>query len=112
MATQNLTIYRGVTYPMTYTHTSAMTGGTVYFTVKTAISDSDATDTAALVSNTVTSFTSGDTIASWTVTDDQTYIDPGTYHYDILYRDSTGVTWPPIFEGKIKVLPHPTNRNI
>lgn len=117
MAKQDLTVYRGTAYNMTYTHVEAMTGGTVYFTVKSATSDDDATDAQAMPKKTVTVFTldadgNTDQKAVWSVTDADMYIEPGTYHYDIVYEGSDGESFPPIFEGKFKVLPHPTNRNV
>ena len=112
MAIQNLEIKRNTTYEMSYTHTAAMTGGTVYFTVKSVEFDTDAADTSALILKTVTSFTLGNTLASWTLTDADTYITPGKYFYDIVYEEASGKSLPPIFEGKFKVAGHPTNRSV
>lgn len=112
MAKANVTIYRGTSYPMTYTHPTDMTGGTLYFTVKPTEFDDSAPDTTGMPKATVTSFTNGGTLASWTLTETDTYVEPGNYFYDIVFQDSTGISFPPIFEGKFKILPHPTNRNV
>jgi hypothetical protein len=112
MATQNLTVYRGVTYNMTYTHVGPMTGGKVYFTVKQLQYDDNATDTDAMPQAVVNSFTDGDIKAAWTLNDAAMYIEPGTYYYDIIVEDASGNSLPPIFTGKFKVTGHPTNRNV
>lgn len=112
MANQNLTVYRGTTYDMSYVHPVAMTGGTVYFTVKPEEYDTDADDSDATPKKTITSFTESNTKASWTLTEADLYIEPGDYFYDIIYQDVAGASSPPIFQGKFKVLPHPTNRNV
>jgi hypothetical protein len=120
VAKQNLELFRATTYEMSYTHTASMTGGTVYYTVKTVEWDSDATDTTATIKKTITSFSSatvgGVTVAgakaSWTLTDTDMYIEPKTYFYSLIYEDASGKSLPPIFTGKFKVDPHTTNRNV
>ena len=116
MAKQNLSLYRGTTYNMTYTHVEPMTGGTLYFTVKAAKYDSDDTDTSALIKKDVTSFSASgddtDTYATWKLTDSDMYIDPGKYYYDITFEAANGDSTPPIFEGQFKVLPQPNNRQV
>lgn len=89
-----------------------MTGGTLYFTVKPTEYDSDAADTTGMPKATIPSFTVGGTVASWTLTETDLYIAPGTYYYDIIFTDSTGASGPPILEGKFKIVGHPTNRNV
>ncbi len=111
MSKQNLEVYRGIGFNMSYTHVEAMTGGTVYFTVKPTKYDTDVNDTTGVPKATVTSFTLGDTKAEWTISDEDMYIEPGKYYYDIIYEPSGGPSYPPIFEGTFQVLQHPTNRN-
>lgn len=111
MPKQNLEIEGGKTYEMSYTHPVAMTGGTVYFTVKTAEYDSDADDSDATITKDITSFTVGDTKASWTLTDEDTYKDPGKYNYDIVFEDSDGKSLPASWYGQFKIVRRPTNRN-
>ena len=66
-----------------------LTGGTAYFTVST---DSDpASDVGAVIQKTATSFT--DATAgehTFTLTHDDTNIDPDTYWYDAQFVDSVG----------------------
>lgn len=120
MAKQNLELWRNTTYEMSYTHTEAMTGFTVYFTVKTAEFDTDEPDTAATIKKTITSFTNAtvngvlvtNAKASWTLSDADMYITPATYFYDLIVEDASGASLPPIFEGKFKVSGHATNRNV
>jgi len=112
MATSNLSLYRGVAYAMNYTHTSPLTGGTVYFTVKPNEYDSNLTDSDATPKKTITSFTNGGLTASWTLTDLDMYIEPGKYYYDIIVEGADKLALPPIFEGQFKVSGHPTNRNV
>lgn len=112
MAKQNLTLYRGTAYNMSYTHTEDMTGGTVYFTVKTEEYDDDATDANATPKKTITSFTNSGRTASWTLTDADMYLEPETYYYDIVFEPANKLALPPIFIGTFTVLPHPTNRNV
>lgn len=111
MGKQDLELERGKTYDMSYTHPEAMTGGTVYFTLKSTKYDTDADDSDAPITKTVTSFTSGNTVASWTLTDEDTYIDPGKYYYDIVFEDSTGESLPASWYGQVKIVGRPTNRN-
>lgn len=111
MSRQNLEVYRGIGFNMSYTHVEPMTGGTVYFTVKANKYDTDAADTTGVPKATVTTFTNAGLKGSWTITDASMYIEPGKYYYDIIFEPSSGPSLPPIFEGEFKVLPHATNRN-
>lgn len=112
MPKQNLELERGKTYEMSYVHPSSMAGGTVYFTVKSADFDTDADDSDALIKKDVTSFTSGNTVASWTLADADTYITPGKYKYDIVYENASGESLPASWYGDVKVVGRPTNRNV
>jgi hypothetical protein len=112
MPKQKLEIERGKTYNMSYTHPTSMAGGTVYFTVKSAEYDTDATDaSAAIPPKNITSFTNGNLTASWTLTDEDTYITPGKYYYDIVFENSAGESLPASWWGEVKVTGRPTNRN-
>jgi hypothetical protein len=112
MPKQNLELERGKTYDMSYTHPTAMTGGTVYFTVKSAESDTDADDSEALITKDITSFTESNTKASWTLTDSDMYLDVNKAFYDIVFEDSSGESLPASWYGQIKIVKHPTNRNV
>jgi len=94
-----ITINRGNTFSGTVTVTNAdgtakdITGYTLFFTVKKNSNSDIVTDSDAIISKTVTSHsdpTGGITTISLTSTD--TTINPGTYFYDIKFKDSTG-TW-------------------
>lgn len=121
---QDITIKRGTTYPITFENTTStgapidLTGATVYFTAKTAESDTDATDTNATISKDVTvhvdedgnpSATEGITTIALDPTD--TTVNPGTYFYDITVKYANGVVNTPI-EGKLKIDGKPTNRSL
>jgi hypothetical protein len=112
MPKQNLELEAGKTYDMSYTHPTAMTGGTVYFTVKAAEYDSDDDDSDAPIAKDVTSFTLEGTKAEWTLTDSDTYLTPGKYYYDIVFEDSTGETLPASWWGQVKIVKRSTNRNV
>lgn len=113
MAVANLVLTTTTTYNMTYTHVEDMTGGTVYFTVKTIQFDTDAADADAVIKKNVTSFTNDGLTASWKITSDDTFISPtAKYYYSIVYEDSNGESAPPIFTGKVTFSGHPTNRNM
>lgn len=112
MATANLQIARGTTQPFTYTHVEAMTGGTLFFTIKQSSSDSDADDSSAILKKTISVFTNGGLTASWSLTDEETWIKRGIYYYDIQFKDSAGNVYDPIFTGTIEITPHPTNRSV
>lgn len=118
MATK-ITLYRGRTYDFTYAHTDAsgdavpLTDCTVYFTVKSAEFDSNATDATAAIQKTVTSHTNAaGGITAWTLDDEDTYINPGKYHYDVIVEDADGLAEPPSLFGEVKVIGTPTNRNV
>jgi hypothetical protein len=110
MSKHNLTLYRNTTYNMTYTHVEDMTGGKVYFTVKNVEYDTDNTDSSAMPQKIVPTFSNSGLLASWKLTDSDTYIEPGKYFYDIVYENASGEASPPIFEGTITIKPHPTNK--
>lgn len=109
---QNIELEKGKTYNMSYVHPVAMTGGTVYFTVKSVKYDDSATDSTAVIQKNITSFSVGDTTASWTLADSDTNITPGKYYYDIVYEALGGESLPAPWYGEIKVTGHPTNRNV
>lgn len=111
MGKQDLELERGKTYDMSYTHPESMAGGTVYFTLKSDEYDTDADDSDALITKNITSFTLGNTKAEWTLTDANTYITPGKYHYDIVFEDSTGESLPASWYGRVEITGRPTNRN-
>ncbi len=112
MAKQTLPIYRNTTYNCNFNHIEDMTGGTLYFTIKEDEYDTDATDASALLKKNVTTFTNGGLTATFKLTDADTYIEPGTYYYDIVYANAAGESAPPIFNGKCIIKPHPTNRDV
>lgn len=111
MPKQNIELERGKTYDMSYTHPSSMAGGTVYFTIKSAEFDNDATDSNALVTKTITSFVNDSLTAEWTLTDEDMYKEPGKYYYDVVYEDSAGESLPASWYGQAKIVGRPTNRN-
>ena len=114
---EDITVYRNSSYKMTYAHTDGtvalpLTGCTVYFTVKNEKWDSDMTDTTALVSKTVTSHTDASNgLTEWVLTDADLNINPGKYYYDVIVEEN-GKSLPPVLQGKFKVLPVTTNRNV
>ena len=112
MPKQNIELERGKTYDMSYTHPTAMTGGTVYFTMKITESDTDADDSDALIAKDITSFTLSDTKASWTLTDEDMYVDATKAFYDIVFEDSNGESLPASWWGQVKIVGRPTNRNV
>lgn len=114
-----ISIYRGTTYDFTYNHTDvngdpvSLVGSTVYFTVKTNEYDDDLTDADALIKKTVTDHNdaaAGET--SWTLNDEDTQIEPGTFYFDVVVEDSEGLSDPPSLIGTFKVTGKPTNRNV
>lgn len=118
MATK-ISLYRGVTYPSTYQHTDGsgvnlpLTGCTVYFTIKTAKYDEDATDTSAIYKETITSHTAPLTgLTSWNTLIPATGVTPGKYYFDIVVEDATGKQLPPVLIGECQILGKRTNRNV
>lgn len=118
-----LTIKRGTTYPITFENTDSsgtaidLTGATVYFTAKSAESDTSLDDSTAVITKDVTthvdengdpSATSG--ISTIELDPDDTTVNPGTYFYDITVKYASGVVNTPI-EGKLKIDGKPTNRS-
>lgn len=84
-------IIRGDTTAITFTLTGYdLTGSTVFFTAKPALTD-DAADANAVITKEVTSHsdpTNGITIIDLDSTD--TDVTPGTYYYDVQIKDSSG----------------------
>jgi len=95
MATNDLTVYKGddKTYTLTFVDADSaaidITGYTVFFTVKTNKTDTDAN---AQISKTVTSHsnpTGG--ITTITLTNSDTDLTPKRYHYDIQLKDTSSL---------------------
>lgn len=114
-----LTIFRGRSYDMTYNHTDStgaavsLVGCTVYFTVKAAEYDDDASDTDALIQKTVVSHTdAAGGVTGWTLDDSDTYVEPGKYFFDIIVEDADGLSEPPSLYGDFVIKGTPTNRNV
>ena len=120
----DLTIKRGTTFPILFENTTSsgapidLTGATVYFTAKTAESDTDSTDANATIKKDVTvhvdedgnpSATQGISTILLTPTDTQKNVN--SYFYDITVKYANGVVNTPI-EGKLKIDGKPTNRSI
>jgi hypothetical protein len=85
-----------------------ITGDTFYFTVKEQYDD-DATDAASIISKSVSvvSGTTGQT--QFTITENDTSIEPKTYFYDVWRKVSTGSQYV-IKQGKFLVRKTATNR--
>lgn len=124
MSVNNLTLERNTTYPCTFTHIESMTGGKLYVTVKSEQYDDIENDSSAVFPpKIITSFTHNSPVlingvsttitgnyATWEFTDQDLYLEPGTYYYDIVFEDSTGRAQPVLSQGKLKIVGHPTNR--
>lgn len=113
-------VYRGTAYPVIYNHVDssgaavALTNKTLYFTVKADKYDTSADDSTALIQKTVTSHTNaaGGT-SGFTLTDVDTYIEPGKYYFTFLVEDmTTHYSDPPTVTGTFSVLPQQTNRQV
>jgi hypothetical protein len=88
----------------------ALTGATVYFTVKPNKWDIDDDDSEALITKNVTSHTDAATgLTAIALTDTQTNVQPGKYWYDIVVVESDGSRFKAT-EGRCTVKPGPTNR--
>jgi hypothetical protein len=111
-----ITVYRGTAKSFIYNHPEALTGCTVYFTVKAVVSDSDAADTSAIIKKTILPDAHTDAaagITGWELSDADTYKDVGSkYHYDIVVEDAAGKSLPPVNMGDFIIKAHPTNRNV
>lgn len=117
-----ISIFRGTSYPVVYNHTDSLgspvplTGKTLYFTVKAAVYDEDAADAAALIKKTVLAADHSNAaagISGFTLSDADTYIEPGKYHFDFIVElDATGLSEPPSVFGDFIVKGHPTNRDV
>lgn len=119
MATK-IDIYRGTSYPVIYNHTDSaggsvpLTGKTLYFTVKADKYDTSATDATAIINKTVTSHTDAAAgVSGFTLTDVDTYVEPGKYYYTFLVEDdATHQSDPPTVMGVFTVLPQQNNRQV
>jgi hypothetical protein len=113
-------VYRGTSYPVIYNHTDssgtavALTGKTLYFTVKADKYDTSADDSTALIKKTVTSHTNAaGGVSGFTLADTDTYIEPGKYYFSFMVEDNTThLTEPPSVMGVFTVLPNQTNRQV
>lgn len=112
----DLTQNRGTTYTIDGVYkedgvVADITGATVRFTVKTTEYDSSATDTTALISKNVSSF-SNPTAGEYTITidpsDTQT-VTPGQYYYSIKIQLASGAVYE-LAEGRYIIDGDPTNR--
>lgn len=107
---------RGTSYAFTLTYkengvAADITASTVYFTVKTAEYDTEAADTAALISKTITSHTdptNGVTTIRIDPIDTQ-LTTPGNYYYDIKIKKAGGQIYK-LIEDRFKIDGSPTNR--
>lgn len=113
----NISLYRGVTYPSQYQHTDGngvslpLTGCTLFFTIKDAKYDEDATDTTAIYKATVTSHTdAANGVTEWETLIPATGVNPGKYYYDITVQEADGDQLPPVLIGECKILGKRTNR--
>ena len=120
---QDITIKRGTTLPITVNITDAngapvdLTGATVYFTAKTAESDTDADDNNAAIAKDVTIHTDPTEGETLIVLDaDDTTINPANYYYDITVKYAAVGGADPVVntvvEGKLKIDGKPTNRSV
>lgn len=117
----NLKVNRGTTYIIHYQHqhdsvTAALTGCTVYFTLKSAEYDTDADDSDALVAKTLIQ-ANGDipdhlvgAVDIEVLPGDTDTLTPGKYHYDIKVKESDNRVYK-VDEGTIKLDGSPTNRS-
>lgn len=114
-----ITIDRGIAYDFVYRHTDSagvavpLTGKKIYFTVKSAEFDTDATDAAATITKDITEHTNAaGGISGWTLTNQDTYKEPGKYHFDVIVEDiATSKAEPPSLKGDFVIKGHATNRN-
>ena len=111
-------IDRGTTVPITVNYTvdgiaTDITGSTILFTVKSVEYDSDATDTTAVITKTVTSHTDP-TAGVSTITllpADTRSLTPGDYYYSIkIDIDSDDLVVYELSEGTFTIDGDPTNR--
>jgi hypothetical protein len=105
----DLFLIRGDSYsiPVSFSGIN-LTGSTVFFTIKPALTN-DADDTTAVLAIEVTSHddpTNGHTIIPLTSTD--TEIEPGEYYYDIQIKNGATVTSIPA--RKVKIVADVTRR--
>ena len=115
-----LELYRGTSYPFVYNHTDStgakvsLTGKTLYFTAKADKYDSDTADSTAVIKKTVTAHTdAANGVSGFTLTDSDTFIDPGKYYFTFLVEVyTTHNTEPPSVTGVLTILPQQTNRQV
>lgn len=123
----NIEVYRATSVPFIYNHTDSngdavsLEGCTLYFTVKTEKYDTDANDSSAIISKTVSSHTgtisgtelnAAGGVSGFILSDTDTYVEPGKYFYTFLVENSDGQAEPPSVMGTFRVLPQQTNRNV
>ena len=104
----DLNILRGDSYSISVNMGMDLTGTTVFFTAKPALTD-DATDTTAVISVEVTSHddaANGVTTIALSPTD--TNVAPGEYYYDIQVKNGSDIT--SIAPRKLKVFADVTRR--
>ncbi len=117
------TIDRGTEFTFGYQHmhrvggvdtSFPLTGCTLYFTMKPVEYDSEQTDTTAVATRTLTTFTDAPNgIAQITLTDVETQLDPTKKYYaDIKVEEPGRVGAIKTFEGMFKIDGSPTNRNL
>ena len=88
----------------------ALTGATVYFTIKPNSWDQDSDDSEALLSYSTTSHTNpSGGLTTITLTDVNTNIVPGNYFYDIVVKESNGLIYKAT-EGRCRIESKVTNR--
>ena len=121
-----ISIYRGASYPVIYNHTDTagvavpLTGKTLYFTAKANKYDSDAADSTAIIKKTVAthvgivggvSLNAALGISGFTLTDLDTFVEPGTYYFTFLVEDNTTFqSDPPTVLGSLVVIAQQNNR--
>lgn len=113
-----LTYDRGTTYAITVNYqengvATDITGASIFFTVKESEYDTNATDSTALISKTVTSHTtplSGISTITIDPTDSED-ITPGNYYYDIKIKKA-GAQIYKLVEGRFIIDASPTNRQV
>lgn len=115
-------VFRGTSYPFIYNHyvpgTTThvpLTGCTLYFTVKSEISDNSQSDTSAVILKTVLPDEHTDAaggISGFRLTDADTYKDPDKYYYSVIIEDADGHAAPPSLYGRFTIKAHPTNRQV
>ena len=116
MADTNITIPRETDFDVDFSYLNedntarALTGATVYFTIKSDAYDTDADDSEALISKDVTSHTdAANGLTTISLTDVETSIAPATYFYDIVVVESDTKRYRAA-QGRCTITSGPTNR--